>query len=49
MKVEQARDEEVSEIMLMILNGKESKCDQKHYLLIDDLVYYFKMLMMIRV
>ena len=24
----------------MILNGKESKDVQKHYLLVDDLVYY---------
>ena len=40
MKVEQTRDEDVSEIRSMILNGKESKDVQKHYLVIDDLVYY---------
>ena len=40
MKCEQIRDDGISEIRSMILNGKESKDVQKHYLLIDDLVYY---------
>ena len=40
MKCEQTRDDDISEIRSMILNGKESKDVQKHYLLIDDLVYY---------
>ena len=40
MKVEQTRDDEISEIRSMILNGKESKDLQRHYLLIDGLVYY---------
>ena len=37
MKVEQTRDDEISEIRTMIVNGKEV---QSHYLLIDGLVYY---------
>ena len=41
MKVEQTRDDDISEIRSMILNGKESKDVQKHYLLVDDLLYYF--------
>ena len=40
MKIEQTRDDDISEIRSMILNGKESKDIQKHYLLVDDLVYY---------
>ena len=40
MKFEQTRDDDISEIRSMILNGKESKDVQKHYLLVDDLVYY---------
>ena len=40
MTVEQSRDDSISEIRSMILNDKESKYVQKHYLLIDDLVYY---------
>ena len=40
MKCEQTRDGEISEIRSTILNGKESKDVQKHYLLVDDLVYY---------
>ena len=40
MKCEQTRDDDISEIRSMILNGKESKDVQKHYLLVDDLVYY---------
>ena len=40
MKIEQTRDDEISEITSMILNGKESKDVQKHFILVDDLVYY---------
>ena len=40
MKVEQTRDNDISEIWSMILNGKESKDVQKHYLFVDVLVYY---------
>ena len=40
MKVKQTRNDDISEIRSMILNGKESKDIQKHYLLVDDLVYY---------
>ena len=40
MKCEQTRDDDISVIRSMILNGKESKDVQKHYLLVDDLVYY---------
>ena len=40
MKIEQTRDDDISEIRSMILNGKESKDIQKHYLLVDNLVYY---------
>ena len=40
MKIEQTRDDEISEIRSMMLNGKESKDVQKHYILVDDLVYY---------
>ena len=44
MKVEQTRDDDISKIRSMILNGKESgkesKEFRKHYLLVDDLVYY---------
>ena len=40
MKIEQTRDNDISEIRSMILYGKESKDVQKHYLLVDDLVYY---------
>ena len=40
MKVEQTRDDEISEIRSMILNGKECKDVQRHYLLINGLVYY---------
>ena len=40
MKCEQTRVDNISEIRTMILNGKESKDVQKHYLLVDDLVYY---------
>ena len=40
MKIEQTRDDDISGIRSMILNGKESKDIQKHYLLVDDLVYY---------
>ena len=40
MKVEQTKDDDISEIRSQILNGKESKNVQKHYLLVDDLVYY---------
>ena len=40
MKVEQTRDDEISEIRSMILNGKENKDVQRHYFLIDGLVYY---------
>ena len=40
MKCEQTRDDDISKIRSMILNGKESKDVQKHYLLVDDLVYY---------
>ena len=40
MSVEQNRDDDISEIKSMILNGQESKDVQKHYLLVDGLVYY---------
>ena len=40
MKVEQTRDDDISDIKSMILNGKESKNVQKHYLLVDELEYY---------
>ena len=40
MKIEQTRDDDISDIRSMILNGNESKDVQKHYLLVDDLVYY---------
>ena len=40
MKNEQTRDDDISEIRSMVLNGKESKDVQRHYLLVDDLVYY---------
>ncbi|MCG7879415.1 MAG: RNase H-like domain-containing protein, partial [Candidatus Thiodiazotropha endolucinida] len=40
MKIEQTRDDDISEIRSMILNGEESKDVQKHYLLVDGLVYY---------
>ena len=40
MSVEQNRDDDISEIRSMILNGQESKDVQKHYLLVDSLVYY---------
>ena len=40
MKLEQSRDDEISELSSMILGNKESKDIQKHYLLVDDLVYY---------
>ena len=38
MKLEQSRDDEISEVRSMILGNKESKDIQKHYLLVDDLV-----------
>ena len=40
MEVEQTRDDDISVIRSMILNGQESKDVQKHYLLVDGLVYY---------
>ena len=40
MKLEQTRDEEISEIRSMVTSGKENKDVQKHYLLVDNLVYY---------
>ena len=40
MKLEQTRDEEISEIRSMTTSGKENKDVQKHYLLVDNLVYY---------
>ena len=40
MKVEQSKDDDISEIRSMILSGQESKDVQKHYLLVDGLVYY---------
>ena len=39
MKIEQSRDDDISEIRSIILNGNENKDVQKHYLLVDDLVY----------
>ena len=39
-KLEQTKDEEISEIRSMITNGKENKIVQRHYLLVDNLVYY---------
>ena len=40
MKVEQSKDDDISEIRSMILSGQESKDVQKHYLLVDGLVYF---------
>ena len=40
MIIEQTRDDDIAGIRSMILNGKESKDIQKHYLLVDDLVFY---------
>ena len=40
MKIEQSKDDDRLEIRSMILNGKESKDVQKHYLLVDGLVYF---------
>lgn len=40
MKLEQTKDDEISEIRSMILNNNEGKPAQKHYLLVEDLVYY---------
>ena len=40
MKVEQIKDDNISSIRSMILSGEESKDVQKHYLLVDNLVYY---------
>ena len=40
MKVEQSKDDDLLEIRSMILNGKENKDVQKHYLLVDGLVYF---------
>ena len=39
-KLEQTKDEEISEIRSMITSGKENKDVQRHYLLVDNLVYY---------
>ena len=49
MKCEQTRNDDISEIRSMILNGKESKDVQTHYLLVDDLVVIFPMSVMIPV
>ena len=40
MKVEQSKDDDISEIKSMILSGQESKGVQKQYLLVDGLVYF---------
>ena len=40
MKIEQIKDDDISEIRSMILDNKESKDIQRHYLIVDDLVYY---------
>ena len=40
MKVEQIKDDDISEIRSMILSGQESKDVQKHYLLVDGLVCF---------
>lgn len=40
MKLEQSRDEDIAEVRSMIFSSKETKDVQKHYLLVDDLVYY---------
>ena len=40
MKVEQSKDNDISEIRSMILSGQESKDVQKNYLLVDGLVYF---------
>ena len=39
MKAEQSKDDDLLEIRSMILNSKGSKDIQKHYLLMDGLVY----------
>ena len=49
MKCEQTRDDDISKIRSMILNGKGSKDVQKHFLLVDDLVYYLSKNVMITV
>ena len=40
MKVEQIKDDNISSIRSLILSGEESKDLQKHYLVVDNLVYY---------
>ena len=40
MKVEQSKDDDISEIRSMILSGQESKDVKKHYFLVDGLVYF---------
>ena len=40
MKVEQRKDDDISEIRSMILSGLESKDVEKHYLLVDGLVSF---------
>ena len=46
MEIEQTRDDDISKIRLIILNGEESKDVKTHYLLVDGLVYYYRMSMM---
>ena len=40
MIIEQTRDDNISDIRSMFLNGKETKDVQKHHLLVDNFVYY---------
>ena len=40
MKIEQSKEDDLLEIRSMILNGRERKEVQKHYLLVDGLVYF---------
>ena len=41
MKVEQIKDDNISNIWSMIFSGEEGKDVHKHYLLVDEFVYYF--------
>ena len=40
MTAEQTRNDDISDIRSVTVNGKESKGVQKHHLLVNDLLYY---------
>ena len=40
MKTEQMKDENLTKIRSMLLNGEENKDVQTHYLLVVELIYY---------